>query len=159
KRIEFLETQNFLGIEGVGVSPQRLDLGDAETFWAQLDRRPRHRSFAWRRDRARLVDCPCKAQIIISAFPARLPRGIAQRCHALKEPRSHHRRAIAFAGAAQNHFAFAHGLREIMGRLAEFALWRRQAQSGAHGPVEKSIGACLRWPSSLIKAAKQYDSD
>ncbi len=82
---------------------------------------------------------------------------IAKRRHALKEPRRHHGRAVAFAGAAQNHFAFAHGLREIMRRLAEFALRRRQAQRGAHGPVEKSVGACLRRPNRLVEAAKQYD--
>jgi hypothetical protein len=88
-----------------------------------------------------------------------LPRGITKRCHALKEPRSHHWRAVAFARAAQNHFAFAHGLREIMCHLAEFALRGRQAQSGAHWPVEKSVGACLRRPSRLIEAAKQHDID
>ena len=75
----------------------------------------------------------------------------------MKEPRRHHGRAVAFAGAAQNHFAFAHGLREIVCRLAEFALRRRQAQFGPHGTVEKSVGACLRRPNRLVEAAKQHD--
>src|SRR5208283_3252358 len=61
----------------------------------------------------------------------------------------------ALPGAAQNHFALAHGLREIMRRLANFALRRRQSQGGAHGPVEKSVGARLRRPYGLVEAAKQ----
>ena len=43
-----------------------------------------------------------------------------------------------------------------MRRLAEFALRRSQAQRGAHGPVEKSVGACLRRPNRLVEAAKQH---
>src|ERR1700730_13212672 len=105
------------------------------------------------------MDCPRKAEIIVSALTARLPFLVAKRRHALKEPRRHHGRAVAFAGTAQNHFAFAHGLREIMRRLAEFALRRSEAQRGAHGPVEKSVGACLGRPNRLIEAAKQYDID
>ena len=41
----------------------------------------------------------------------------------------------------------------------DHTLRRRQAQSGAHGPVEKSVGARLRWPNCLVEAAKQYDID
>ena len=157
KGIEFLEAQNLLGIKGVRIAPQRLNLGHAEALRTQLDRRPRQRSFGWLRERGRLVDCPRKAQIIISAIPAAAPRGIAERRHALQESRRHHGRAIALAGTAQDHFAIAHRLREIMRGLAEFPFRRSKAQRSAHRAVEKRVGVRLGRPNRLVEAAEQHD--
>ncbi len=45
---------------------------------------------------------------------------------------------------------------EIMRRLADAALRRRQAQRMAHRPVEKRIALCLRRPDAFVEAAEQH---
>src|SRR5579883_2997278 len=157
ERIDFLQAENLFGIDCIGVAPQGLDLGDAQSLWTQFERRPRQGSSDWRRNHAGTIDLSREVQVKIATLPASLPRLAAKRCHALKKPRRHRGSPVPFAGPAQDHFSLAHGLGKIMRCLAELALGRAQAQSGAHGPVEKSIAARLRRPNRLIEAAEQND--
>ena len=74
---------------------------------------------------------------------------------ALQEARRHGRRSPAFLRAGDDDFARAHGLRKVMGGLADAALGRRQSKLGAHGAVEKGVGARLRRPDGFIEPAEQ----
>src|SRR5579885_476999 len=152
-RIELLKAQDFARIDRVWIAPQRLDFGHTEPRWPQRDWRTGQRPFA-RAGRRRPVKLLGQPQIKFAACTARFPNLAAKRCHALQKTGGDRWRAVALAGTGENHFAPAKRLGEVMRCLTELPLGRREAQGGAHRPVEECIGARLRRPDCLIKPAE-----
>ena len=155
-RVEHLQSENVFGIDRVRIAAQSLDSGDAERFWAQLDRR------AWRRSPLRLeigwpIECAREAEIKLAALFRLLHRsGASSSPHALQKARGDRRLAAALLRPAQNGLARAEGADEIMRRLANAALRRRKAKRGAHRAIEKGVGLDRGWPDGFVQAGQKH---
>ena len=90
-----------------------------------------------------------------SGGAAALPRLVAEQRIEPRQPARRHGRRAAFAlGAGQQHALGAERRGEIVRRQADASLGLRQAERGAHRPVDPRTGLDRRRPGALVQAAQ-----
>ena len=151
-----VELQDVARIDRIGVAHQRLDLGDAERCAGTA---PGRAAAPGARSGGAGAASSSAAR---EAAAARSPRSTRRAqtvvadegLEALQEARRHRRRAAALCGARDHHVRRAERLDEIVRRLADAPLRRRQAERGAHRPVEEGVGLVARRPDALVEPAE-----
>ena len=155
---ERLQAENVFGIDRVRVAPQRLDPGDAERPGTVLYRRARRRP--WRGpERVRLIERAREGEIAPAAFLSvadRLRARAGGGREALQKTRGDGRLAAALLRPAQDRLARPERGDEIMRGLADSPFRRREAERGAHRPVEEGVGLDRRRPDRFVEARQQH---
>ena len=101
-----------------------------------------------------------EAAVPLSRSDDAAPRlGSDEGLEALQEPRRHHGRAVALLRPGHHHVGAAERLHEIVRRLADPPLRRRQADPGAHRSVQKGVGLGPRRPGALVEPPKHHPVD
>ena len=160
QRIERLQPEDAPRVESVGIAPPLLDARDREPRRPRLERRRRLGT------RPRLVGVgpvervgpgEVAAPAALDVFRRR--RGAArlvaeQRVEPRQPARRHGRRAALALGAGQQHALGAQRRGKVVRRQADAALRLRQAERGAHRPVDPRAGLDRRRPGALVQAAQ-----
>ncbi len=155
ERLQRLQFEDPLGVDGVGIAAQRFDPRDAELATGRSSTGGRGAGrgsggLVWGLSISRASASHSRA-----ARAQRAAIGVAgERVDPLQEARCDCRRTRALQRARHHHGARAHRHREIMRALADAPLRRRQPDLRAHGPIEKGVALGLRRPDRFVETRK-----
>ena len=157
-RLERLQAENVFGVDRIRVAAQGLDPGDAQRARAKLNRRSRRRPYSGP-ELGRLIESARKGEVAPAALlrvGKRLRACAGRGDETLQKTRGDGRLAAAFLRPAQDRLGRPERGDEIMRRLADSPLRRREAERGAHRPVEKGVGVDRGRPDRFVEARQQH---
>ena len=147
-RIERAQAQNVPRVDRIGIAQPILDLGHRKASWPRGARRCRsglrRRSYAFRP-----VKLACPGKIVLAALDGPFPAVSSDGGESLDEARWHCRRACDLGGMAQDNFARAEKLCEIVGGESDATLRQIEPERKPHRPAQPSVVVAFRRPRSF----------
>ncbi len=156
-----VQAQHPLGVDGVGVAHPAFDAGDIEAARAPLDRRARHgtRREAGGAGRRGVKGAGPVGQTLGGGDGDRGGGGVGparQHFQAPQPARAHGGLAAASLAMDQDGLVGAGGLNEVLRRLTQTPLGRRQAQGLAHRAGQEGIDGGGAGPDAFLQPGQDH---